>query len=324
MAIERLDVKDRKILHELDFGARQPLSRIARKVRLSQEVVSYRIKRLEEGGIITRYYTVIDNTKAGYMFCRFFAKLQNLTPETEKKLIEYTRKDPTVGWIVTLSGNWDIAFVIFAKTVADLKASSERISFEFAKNIKEKYISIATKIYHFKHNYLYGTHDTDELLWGAVSKKQDRIDEIDQRILQTISSDARKTSVVIASEVGLTADAVRRRIDNLVKKKIILAFRAEINIEKLGYQHQKLLLYTENMDLKEKNRIIEFLRQHQKVIYITEALGKSDLEFEIVTKNSPEFYDEMKKLLIMFPNTIRDYETMLLHKFELLEYFPET
>jgi len=320
---EKLDVKDKKILYELDFGARQPLSHIAKKVRLSQEVVSYRIKRLEERGIITGYYTVIDNTKAGYMFCRFFAKLQNLTPETEKKLIEYAKKDPRVGWIVTLAGNWDIALVIYAKTIADLKESCDRINFEFAKNIKEKYVTIATKIYHFKHNYLYGTCDTDELIWGVASKEQHTIDEIDQKVLQKLSSEARKTSVAIASEVELTADAVRRRIDNLVKKKIILAFRAEINIEKLGYQHQKVLLNTEDMNLKEKNRIIEFLRQHPKVIYITEALGKSDLEFEIVTKNSPEFYDEMRKLLIMFPNTIRDYETMLLHKFELMQYFPE-
>ena len=36
----RLHVKDMKILRELDFGARQPISQIARKVGVSPEVTA--------------------------------------------------------------------------------------------------------------------------------------------------------------------------------------------------------------------------------------------------------------------------------------------
>ena len=48
-----LDLKDRKILYELDSNSRQPLSQIAKKVGLSKEVVNYRIRRLEDQKIIT-------------------------------------------------------------------------------------------------------------------------------------------------------------------------------------------------------------------------------------------------------------------------------
>jgi len=42
----KIHVKDMKILRELDFDARQPISQIARTIGLSTEVTAYRIKQL--------------------------------------------------------------------------------------------------------------------------------------------------------------------------------------------------------------------------------------------------------------------------------------
>jgi DNA-binding Lrp family transcriptional regulator len=41
----KLDLKDRKILAELDFNAREPISKIAKKVKISKEVALYRIRK---------------------------------------------------------------------------------------------------------------------------------------------------------------------------------------------------------------------------------------------------------------------------------------
>jgi len=45
-----IDLKDRKILYELDLNCWQSLTQIGKKVGLSKEVVKYRIKRMERGG----------------------------------------------------------------------------------------------------------------------------------------------------------------------------------------------------------------------------------------------------------------------------------
>ena len=55
----KLDEKDKKILYELDKNSRQGISSIAKKVRLSKEVVNYRIKNLEKRKIIKGYYAVL-------------------------------------------------------------------------------------------------------------------------------------------------------------------------------------------------------------------------------------------------------------------------
>lgn len=50
----RLDNVDRKILAVLDLEARATFQEIGKKTRLSKERVIYRIKRLEQKGIIER------------------------------------------------------------------------------------------------------------------------------------------------------------------------------------------------------------------------------------------------------------------------------
>ena len=52
--IVSLDIKDRKILAELDKNSRQSLKKIGKKVRLSPEVVFHRMKKLEKSGVIKR------------------------------------------------------------------------------------------------------------------------------------------------------------------------------------------------------------------------------------------------------------------------------
>ena len=42
----KLDLKDRKILRELDMNARIPMNELAKKVGLSRQVVQYRIQRM--------------------------------------------------------------------------------------------------------------------------------------------------------------------------------------------------------------------------------------------------------------------------------------
>ena len=69
----KIDMKDRKILYQLDINARQSISEIAKKVRLNKNTVKYRIERLEREGLILNYYTIIDNSRLGYFSFRVYS-----------------------------------------------------------------------------------------------------------------------------------------------------------------------------------------------------------------------------------------------------------
>ena len=62
--LEDIDLKDRKILYELDVDSRQSNAEIARKVGLSKQVVGFRIKRLVKEGLISWFYSIFDINNA--------------------------------------------------------------------------------------------------------------------------------------------------------------------------------------------------------------------------------------------------------------------
>ena len=68
-----MHIKNKKILGELVLNSRIPINRLAKKVGLSREVVTYRINQLKEKGIITGFHAVIDEEKLGYLRNTCFA-----------------------------------------------------------------------------------------------------------------------------------------------------------------------------------------------------------------------------------------------------------
>ena len=54
------------------------------------------------------------------------------------------------------------------------------------------------------------------------------LDSVDEKIIQTLQKDSRKSFVEIASEIGLSESAVRRRVKNLIDSRIIKRFTIEM------------------------------------------------------------------------------------------------
>jgi DNA-binding Lrp family transcriptional regulator len=55
------------------------------------------------------------------------------------------------------------------------------------------------------------------------------IDSVDEKILEALQKDSRKSFVEIASEIRLSESAVRRRVKNLTDNKIIKRFTIEMS-----------------------------------------------------------------------------------------------
>ncbi|GAB2812652.1 Lrp/AsnC family transcriptional regulator [Actinocorallia aurea] len=62
-----------------------------------------------------------------------------------------------------------------------------------------------------------------------------QIDEIDRRILASLIADARTSYSRIGTDVGLSAPAVKRRVDRLRAEGAITGYRAQVSPEALGW-----------------------------------------------------------------------------------------
>lgn len=307
----KLDMKDRMILHELEKDARQPISQIAKKIRLSKETTNYKIKRMEREGIIVGYFTIINSAALGYNRFRLFLRFQNTTPKKEAEIIDYFRKIPMLTRLVSAEGNWDLTTEVRAKNVFEFKRIYDELISRYGAYIEDKYISIITKIYYFLHDLLYNIKDRS--YFTSEEELNVKTDETDMQIIMLLIKNCRLSASEIAKKLDLNAATVKNRIKHLIKEKVIVAFRIVIDDNYFEYQHHHILLTFQNIDKEKKMKLISTLSQNPYVFSILEVLGESDLEFDVHIKRSVELYNLLKELRSRF-SCIKDHQTLMFSK----------
>ena len=68
-----------------------------------------------------------------------------------------------------------------------------------------------------------------------LRRTADRLDPLDRQIIGCLTRDARATYAVIGEEVGLSAPAVKRRVDRLLAEGVIRGFTALLDPQALGW-----------------------------------------------------------------------------------------
>jgi len=304
--MEKIDLKDRKILYQLDLNSRQPLSQIGKKVGLSKSVVAYRIKRLEEKGIIKNFYTIINTAKLGYSMFRFYFKYQYVTPEIEKEIINHFLKSKYLGTVHRVEGSYNLMVFMFVKNLPDFYIFWEETLDKYKDYFAEQVFSLFSNEYIYRYSFLLDEKVDRTLVESLGGETIVEIDGLDFQILKLISNDARIPTSDIAKKLNVTTDTIVNRIKKLIKKEIIKGFRISLDFSKLGYQWHKI-----DIDLKDHKKlqsILEYLKDNPHFVAINKALGYVDLELEFILKNTNEIHQIMGDIAIKFPGSIRNYK----------------
>lgn len=323
---EELDLKDRKILYELDLDARRTDSQIAKKVGLSRDSTRYRINRLVKQGYINYFMTLLNTMKLGYDWYRTFFKFQNLTIKKEEEIIEWFKK--RASWITKVEGNWDFNTGVFCKNVYEYRDLINEFLLKYSKYVERYEVSIVTREWSYHRDYLLDRKQktTQPDLMGFNKKedyKVEKIDEIDYNILKVLLKNARMNIIDIAKKTKTTEMVVKYRIKKLIEKGVIIGFRPFLNINKLGYEYFKVHIKLQNLTSEKKNKIISYINKHPNTIHMTELVGGADIETEFQVKNNEEFYKYLKEMREHFGDVIRDYNFMQYTQEYKFTYLPE-
>ncbi len=315
-----LDGLDKRIIAQLDMDARASNSEIARRLRINKNVVSYRLKNLEKNGIIRGYYTIIDTYKLGYSSYRAYLKLQYASPERQKEIMDYLVSVPLVWWAGEIQGHFNIAVLVWAKNQKEFVDFWEDFNSRYRDNLAETTVSI----YHgleqyrlpFAKEILKGEAKPDVIGVGETAE----IDDADARLLKIIAANARMPLLEIAGGLGVTPAAVRYRLKQLIKRKIIVAFRVNVAMDRLGYT-----LYKASFNLRDMaayGRIIEYARQTPNIYYVDKSIGWADCEIEIYALSPAEFYRTVERMRKRFADSMRDFDFFAYSKITKLLYVP--
>lgn len=303
-----IDLIDRKILSELDKNARTPISDIAKTIKKSKQLINYRMKNLEEQGLILGYNAVIDYSKLGFISFRVYINLKTITPEKQKEFVDFLKEQKEIWWLVSVENICDIAYAVFAKDIYDFYKHLDKIS-KFNKCIKSKEIVIYSNIKQYPKSYLLNNTqrslEIKKFMIGFSSKKED-FDNIDLKLLEIIGKNARLQLISIASKLDMKPQSVVYRIKKLEEKQIIKGYRANINIGLLGFKNYKIYLHLlDNSRIKE---IEAFFEINPFVVTTNKTIGSADFEIELQLEDINQLYKILDAMRKNFSDIIESYE----------------
>ena len=137
-----------------------------------------------------------------------------------------------------------------------------------------------------------------------------KLDLKDKKILSMLSDNSRTPLNSIAKKVRLSRDAIDYRIKRLVKEGVIMQFFPIVNLEKFGYETFHIFFLIDEMDKKQQDEFLLFLKSNPNVKNIIEYSDRWDFEVVLVARNLREFNDIVSQITSRFPELIFEKEMM--------------
>ena len=310
MEIVKLDVTNKKILAELDKNCRVPNSVLAKKVNKSREAVKYRIQQLQKQGVIERFITSINPNRLGFYMFKAYLKLEN-NPEEKEKFLRELKNSKDVYWIGISDGTFDCVLAILSKSITEYFTKINKLLSRWKHLIISQVLGMMVDTRQYTKKIFTNDTHTKCVVFGGDVITED-IDKLDASILNVLINNARIPLAELAREVKSTIEIVRRRIERLEAKRIILGYRIAVDFNKLGFEFFKAFIYFKSLSEKDESALFEWMKMHQNSVYYIRSLAPWQAEFEFVVKNYQQFNQIINDLRESFPHVIRNHEHLII------------
>lgn len=307
----KLDRLDRKILLALDEDARQSLSSIAKKVRLGSDLVEYRVRKMVDEGIIKHFSAQIDSSKLGLGVYKTFIRRKN-NQKRNLEFINYLNKNDSTHWIAEWYGQWDLIFSLTAKTAKEFQAERNKIFQIFADEIISFDTAVTGDILRYSKGYLLEKEGI-ELPYGHAEEIVS-IDEIELKILNILSANARISNLELADRLNTTPAIIKYRIEKLEKLKVIAGYRLQLDYSNLNMLVFKLLIAPATFNPILTEEIELFCKKHPNITCFITQLANYSFEIEAEVSHYDEFHSLIDKFRATFDSKIKSVEHLLLRR----------
>lgn len=147
-----IDAHDVKILEILSDNALTPVHEIAKKINLSSDVVTYRLKKLQNSDYISNYVPAVNYNLINYDVYAVLLSIVNFTQSDESMLQEFLSQNKDVLWAVKTIGKYNLILYICTQKMDEFIKSSDEIRHLLINKIKDYETLINVEEY--KYNYL--------------------------------------------------------------------------------------------------------------------------------------------------------------------------
>jgi DNA-binding Lrp family transcriptional regulator len=315
-----LDELDKKILYNLDLDSSIPFLTLGKRLKIPNETVAFRVRRLQNDGYIKNFITPIHVSKLNTFYYKFFFKFHKRTAAIDEEIIGYLKRHPSIAYLASLEGRYDLTFLVVAQGVTDLSNFLIPFKAKFGANILEQEILTMTAVHRFNMRFFLDEANALQHSQYPEQLQQPAIKEIDYKIITLLAGNSRMTNTDLAAKLNVESSVVRYHVAKLKKMGIFGTPVLELDFAKF-----KVNQYQVNFSLKNQNdvsKIIETASQFGQSTFATVTLGQYDLALEFAVQNVKEFRDIINQINSNFPDTIISHEVFAMQEHSI-NWFPK-
>ncbi|WP_194817464.1 Lrp/AsnC family transcriptional regulator [Nocardia sp. XZ_19_385] len=279
----RLDTVDLALLHALQIDGRAPFSRIAEVLDVSDRTIARRFARLRAQSL-ARVCGVPDSSRIGQS--EWLVRLRVRAGGADIVARDLARR-PDTAWVTVLAGG--------AEVMATLRVDGERPL--PALSVHSQVLAVDTQRL-LRH--------LTELRWrgrtSALSAEQAAalgapepdaaetitLTDLDRRLLPALARDGRADYPSLAQAAGWSESAVRRRLDELRRQRVV-RFDVEIDAATLGFPVHALLWL--NVAPARLAGVAQTLAGHSEVAFAGATTGAHNLLAIVVCRDAAALFD---------------------------------
>lgn len=148
----KIDTKDFTILKIIANDARIPVYEISRKMNLSPDAVSYRLRKMLDAGYISNFVPAVNYSMIGYNVYAILMNIRYYNEKQEAGLQTFFKTDNNILWAVKTIGKYNLLFYVSAQNPTAVYETISNLRNLFPDGIRDYEVLIAYE--EVKYSYL--------------------------------------------------------------------------------------------------------------------------------------------------------------------------
>lgn len=329
----QIDSIDTKLLYELEVNSRQPLSKLAKKLRMSVQRLAHRQQTLEKNGTIISYIPMIDYDKiGGYTYIVCCLKLHRIGASGLDSALKKCARDPKCTLAFGCEGSYDAMVGTVSNNLFEARETMLRLLAPFEGKIQESLIVVQLSTRHYGRRYLLDAMGKDYSQEGIITTLCDgtamkgggegAIHPLDIGILKAIASNARMPIIEIAEKTGCAPETARNRLRKLEKLGVISKYGLVLNPDKYNHIFFRILISFSTIGPKWEKELTDYLRRFPEIFRHVELFMLNGFFIDIVTTSEERAREIMDDIRDHYPESIQDFKLNTIRKIYKFSYFP--
>lgn len=309
--------KIRKILYEYSIDSRITTLEIGKRIRASQQSVSYLLNTLKEKNLIEGETVIVDPVKLGYINILVGFNFIKMGHTLKKKIIEELKEIDMVIGIEEAKEGVDLIIEYSAPNLSAFHKIYSETVYRFYERLKTVFIFPIIVKHKYDKKYLSKKPVYKDMILSG-DRIQLNISDKEISVLKELIENPKISIIDISEKLEMPVKSVIKTKQNLEKKNIIRGYSCIFNYNELGIKRKIIFFRFLSEGIREINKFVDFTKKYKYITEFVKVIGASQVGIVVESLDEINIVSEIRE---NFP--IESYMIIKSEKIHKKKYLPD-